>query len=77
MLEAVQAIGVPGEIWLTIMRWPGVLAPTAVPLVLTAPKFNAPRSSTSPPPLGGGGVFGIVVETSVDGALLRPDVFSA
>ncbi len=77
VLDAVQSIAVPAEIWLTITRCAGVLAPSVVPLEWTPPKFSAPRSSASPPPLGGGVVVGIVVETSADGALLRPEVFSA
>src|SRR5512134_386566 len=76
-LAAVQETGEPLAVWLTITRCDGVFGPIAEPLELTAPKFSEPRSSASPPPLGGGGVVGITVETSFDGALLRPDVFSA
>jgi hypothetical protein len=43
----------------------------------TPPKFSWPRPSDRPPPDGGGTVVGIVVETSFDGALRKPAVFSA
>ena len=58
------------------MRCPGVFGPTVVPLVDCA-EVQRSALERQPPPLGGGGVVGIVVDTSFEGALLRPEVFSA
>ena len=63
-LAAVNALGLPAAVCVIIMRCAGVFGPSVVPLAWTAPKFSAPRSSARPPPLGGGGVVGIVVDTS-------------
>ena len=74
LVVAVQA-AVP-DVRVTISLCPGVFDVTVVP-DFTAPNDNRARSTVYPPPLGGGSVVGIVVETSLDGALRSPDVFSA
>jgi hypothetical protein len=76
-LAAVHETGPPLAVCVTIICCAGVFGPSVVPLARTAPKFSAPRSSARPPPLGGGGVVGIVVETSFEGALLRLEVLTA